>query len=86
MIATTARTTIMENGRTDEHACPCPVCGTPLSAEDRFGIMIYVCRAHGVWLFKGKLEEMLWKFSRADAALLEEALKQARLHRDSNVI
>ena len=56
--------------------CPCPVCGNALVTQERLGILIYVCHVHGTWLFKGKLEELLWKFTRADAFALDQAQRE----------
>ena len=54
----------------------CPVCNKALNAEDRLGFKVYVCDEHGTWLFKGVLREMLWKFSRADSAMLSQAVEE----------
>ena len=36
----------------------CPICGTPMAIERRYGIEIDVCRAHGVWLDNGELARL----------------------------
>lgn len=56
----------------------CPVCGEMMTSELRLECVIHVCPSHGTWLFRGALEEMLWKFSRADATQLDQALAENR--------
>ena len=54
----------------------CPLCGNAMIGQERLGFIIYVCDEHGTWLFKGVLRDMLWKFSRSDSVMLDEALRE----------
>ena len=60
----------------DNSQLACPLCGNTRTGQKRLGFVIYVCEEHGTWLFKGVLQDMLWKFSRADSAMLDHALKE----------
>jgi Zn-finger nucleic acid-binding protein len=40
----------------------CCVCGEAMSSERRRGVLVDVCKEHGLWLDKGELEKILLSF------------------------
>ena len=53
---------------------PCPICGEKMDSEKTQGILVDVCEAHGVWLDKGELSNVIRR-SQEDA--VKEAMRTA---------
>ena len=54
----------------------CPICGDAMTTQHRLGFAICECDEHGTWLPKGVLKDMLWRFSRPDRIMLDQAREE----------
>lgn len=44
----------------------CPICGKTMLSSRQYGVLIDVCEAHGLWLDKGELAEVVGQIKSAD--------------------
>lgn len=57
---------------------PCPVCGETMVVENKQGVTIDACPAHGIWLDKGELPAIIRKVRRMQRLRSDQDVKRAR--------
>lgn len=67
--------TVPEGGR------PCPICGATMIVERKEGVQIDVCEAHGIWLDKGELPQLVFRVTGLSRIRQRQALDNARRRR-----